>query len=97
MMEEKDDYGEIWKSHSRCLKNLKPSCEECRDVGLCKQEYKYEMMAYQIMRKEEGEISVEFNSWLQQEFKNIDQSLISCGTVPFKLYEYFSKKKTIKK
>lgn len=85
-MEEDEEYWEKWKSHSRCLKNLKPSCEECLDVERCKRDYKFNMLEYQLMRKREGQISVEFDAWFEQELKTIDLDSIPYDNV--KLYHY---------
>ena len=66
------EYWEEWNSHNRCQKNLKPSCEECLDVEKCKRDYKYNMLEYQLKRKRKGEISLEFDTWFEQELEKID-------------------------
>jgi len=80
-MNEDEEYWEIWKSHSRCLKNLKPSCEECLDIERCKRNYEY-----QLMRKREGAISEGFDMWLEQELKTSELDSIPYDY--FKLKEY---------
>ena len=44
------------------------------------------MLEYQLMRKREGQISVEFDAWFEQELKTIDLDSIPYDNV--KLYHY---------
>jgi len=60
-----EEFSEMWHAHTRCSKGLKPACEECLDVEMCKTRYEYNMLNYQKYRKQHGEITPRFETWMK--------------------------------